>query len=281
MEEETAGLRHRRTKEAIELAMQGRWQAAVESNQSLLESFPDDTSAYNRLGRAYMELGDIPHAREAYKQALTLDPYNSIARKNLARLAHIKAVPGAPPANTQVAPQIFIEETGKAGVVNLYQLGLPEVVVRMVAGDRVYLKVEGSGLAVETGQGERLGLVEPKTAQRLVRFIKGGNEYTAAIVSTTEDGASIIIREVYQHPDQVGQLSFPPKEFKAPRPYVSDRLRREEQELEYEEAEETAEEGVEEETHEEETGYTIIGVEKELPAEDLGAGETGPSEGRE
>ena len=77
MEEETSGLRHRRTKEAIELAMQGRWQAAVEVNQALLESFPDDTSAYNRLGRAYMEMGDIAHAREAYKQAIALDPYDA------------------------------------------------------------------------------------------------------------------------------------------------------------------------------------------------------------
>jgi hypothetical protein len=276
MEEETAGLRHRRTKEAIELAMQGRWQAAVEVNQALLTSFPDDTSAYNRLGRAYMEMGDIAHAREAYKQAIALDPYNAIAQKNLSRLAHLKAAPSVSPANSQVEPQLFIEETGKAGVVSLYQLGSAEVLARMTAGDRVYLKIQGTGLAVETGQGEYLGLLESKTAQRLVRLMNGGNEYTAAIVSTSEDAASVIIRESYQHPSQAGHLSFHPKEFKAPRPYVSDR-RREEQELEFEEVEEVAEEGVEEEAPEEESGYTIIGVEKELPAEGLG-GEAGPSE---
>ena len=279
MEEETAGLRHRRTKEAIDLAMQGRWQAAVEVNQSLLESFPDDTSAYNRLGRAYVEMGDIPHAREAYKQALVLDPYNTIAQKNLSRLAHLKATRSVSPANSQVEPQIFIEETGKAGVVSLHELGASEALAKMVAGDRVYLKIDGSGLAVETGQGEYLGLVESKTAQRLVRFMKGGNEYAAAIVSTTDSAANIIIRESFQHPSQVGHLSFPPKDFKSPRPYVSDRLaRRGEQELEYEEAEDTAEEGVEEEPPEEESGYTIIGVEKELPPEELGAGEAGPNE---
>jgi len=36
--------------------------------------------------------------------------------------------------------------------------------------------------------------------------------------------------------------------------------------------------GEKEEAPEEETGYTIIGVEKELPPEGLGAGETGPGE---
>jgi hypothetical protein len=104
----------------------------------------------------------------------------------------------------------------------------------------------------------------------------GGNEYTAAVVSTTEDTAAIIIREVYQHPAQVGRLSFPAKEFKSPRPYISDRVTKHEHEpeLEYEEEPEALEE--EPEAVEEETGYTIVGVEgKELAAEESTSGQKG------
>lgn len=269
MEEETAGLRHRWSEEAVDLAMQGRWREAVEINQSLVASFPDDVSAYNRLGRAYMEIGDFAHALEAYQRALALDPYNTIAQKNLSRLSHLKETTTVPPGNSQVEPQLFIEETGKAGVVSLYRLGSPEVVVKMVAGDRVYLKIDGASLVVENSRGEYLGQVEPRHAQRLIRLMKGGNEYTAAIVSTAENTASVIIREVYQHPSQVGRLSFPPKEFKSPRPYVSDKMVSHEHELEFEEAEEGVEEGVEEEVTEEEAGYTIVGIEdKETPPEE-------------
>ena len=59
-------------------------------NQNLVGSFPDDVSAYNRLGRAHMELGEFTRAWEAYSRAIELDPYNSIARKNLDRLSRLQ-----------------------------------------------------------------------------------------------------------------------------------------------------------------------------------------------
>jgi len=262
MEEEAIGLRQRRSKQAVELAMQGRWREAVVVNQSLVESFPGDVSAYNRLGRAYMETGDVSHASKAYNRALELDPYNTIARKNLDRLSRLRETVVSAQDGSQVEPLNFIEETGKAGVVNLYYPGLPEILDKMVAGDRVYLKAEGSKLAVENGRGEYLGQVGPKHNQRLIRLMAGGNEYTAAVISSEEDNVRIIIREVYQHPSQAGRLSFPAKEFKSPRPYLSSRVVKHEHELEYGE-EEDGEEEVEEEP-----GYNVAGVsEKELSVE--------------
>ena len=261
MEEGTAGLRQRRSKQAIGLAMQGRWQEVVVVNQSLVENFPSDVSAYNRLGRAYMKIGEFSPAWEAYNRAIELDPYNTIARKNLDRLSRLKESMVSSQGGSQVEPLHFIEETGKAGVVNLCHLGPLEIVAKMVAGDRVYLRVEVPNLIVENGRGECLGQVEPKHARRLIKLVAGGNEYTAAVISSTEDTASIIIREVYQHPSQAGRLSFPAKEFKSPRPYLSDKVVKHEHELEYEEE-------VEEEV-EEEPGYTIAGVEdKESSAEE-------------
>ena len=258
MEEETVGLRQWRSKQAIDLAMQGRWREAVAANQGLIESFPSDVSAYNRLGRAYMEVGEFSYAWEAYGRAIELDPYNTIARKNLNRLSHLREATVGSPEGSHVEPRHFIEETGKAEVVNLYHLGPPEVVAKMVAGDKVHLKIDGSSLTVENGRGEYLGQVASKLGPRLIKLMAGGNEYTAAVVSSTEDTAAIIIREVYQDPSQDGRLSFPAKEFKSPRPYISDRVIRHEHDLEF----------GEEETVEEESDYSIVGVEdKELPAE--------------
>jgi tetratricopeptide (TPR) repeat protein len=234
-EEEQVRLRRQRTKSAIALAMQGRWREALAANKDIIESFPNDVDAYNRLGRAYIELGEYSLAKEAYGRALELDPYNIIAQKNLRRLSYLGEAAVTPEADSDKAkPQHFIEETGKAGVVNLYHLAPREVLAKMVAGDRVYLRVDDSTLAVGNSRGEYLGLVESKHAQRLIKLMEGGNRYTAAIVSSAEDKVTVIIREVYQHPSQAGQLSFPPKGVGSLQPYLSDKILR--RELEHIEA---------------------------------------------
>ena len=59
-------------------------------------------------------------------------------------------------------------------------------------------------MMVENSRGEYLGRVDPRHAQRLVRLMEGGNQYSAAVVSSTEDMVTVIIREIYQHPSQAG-----------------------------------------------------------------------------
>jgi hypothetical protein len=226
-EEEQVRLRRQQSKNAIALAMQGRWREAVAANQEIIESFPSDVDAYNRLGKAYMELGEYSPAKEAYNRAMELDSYNIIAQKNLRRLSYLAEAGVSPETDSDKAkPQYFIEDTGKAGVVNLYHLAPWEVLAKIVAGDRVYLRVNDPNLAVENSRGEYLGLVELRHAQRLIKLMEGGNQYSAAIVSSTEDRVAVIIREVYQDPSQAGQLSFPPKGVESLRPYISDKILR-------------------------------------------------------
>jgi tetratricopeptide (TPR) repeat protein len=236
-EEEQVRLRRQRSKQAIALAMQGRWREAVAANQEIIASFPHDVDAYNRLGRAYIELGDYAQAKESYERAIEFDPYNVIAQKNLRRLPYLGEADGVA-SSDRAEPQHFIEETGKAGVVNLYRLAPPGILARMAAGNKVYLKRDGSGLAVTNARSEYLGQVEPRHAQRLVKLMEGGNQYVAAIVSAAEDRVLVIIREVYQDPSQAGQLSFLPKGGESLRPYLSDKMLR--RELEHIEAEEPA-----------------------------------------
>jgi len=256
-EERLARLKQQRSQEAIGLAMKGRWQEAVEVNKSIIELFPEDVDAYNRMGRAYMELGEYAKSRESYRRAVELDPYNAIARKNLRRLRHLKDVTSAVVDSEMVEPHHFIEEIGKAGVVNVYELGAKEVLARTVAGDKLRLKIDGPNLVAENSWGEYLGKVEPRYATRLIRLMAGGNRYNAAVVSVSEEAISIIIREVYQDPSQAGRLSFPPKGLEEVHPYVSDRILK-----------------VDEYEEEEESGYTIVGGEEvEVLPEETGESE--------
>ena len=209
-EEEKAKLKRQSGRQSITFAMQGRWQEAVTANKAIVENFPTDVNAYNRLGRAYMELGDYAQARAAYEKAVELDSYNSIATKNLSRLSRLgeKAV-SRDGGLHKIEPQQFIEEVGKAGVVSLLRLAPPQILARLVAGERVNLKVDGTHLLIENDRGEYLGQVGTKHGQRLVKLMAGGNQYSAAIVKALEEVVTVIIREVFQHPSQVGKLSFP------------------------------------------------------------------------
>lgn len=230
-------LKRQATQEAIALAMQSRWEEAVVANKNIIESFPTDVDAYNRLGRALTELGRYAQARGAYQQALELDPYNTIAQKNISRLALLReeARTSAEGEPRRIIPQVFIEEKGRAGIVYLENPAPQEVLARMVAGNEVLLRVKGERVIVEDRHGEYLGQVEAHHAGRLAKLIEGGNKYAAALASLGQDGAKVAIKEVYQHPSQAGRLSFPIRETEPFRPYIRDSLLK--YQLEEEEAE--------------------------------------------
>jgi tetratricopeptide (TPR) repeat protein len=228
-EEDKARLRRKASQEAIALAMQSRWQEAVTVNQSIIELLPTDIDAYNRLGRAHMELGEFAKAKDAYSRTIELDPYNSIAQRNLRRLSLLPdSKITVKEERREASPDLFIGEMGKAGVVNLKDLAPKEVLAKMAAGNQVYLKVRGRQLVVENEQAEYLGLVEPPHGFRLARLIEGGNKYVAAIVKIDNNNARVIIRETFQHPSQVGRLSFPVKAVEGFQPHVKDTLLRHE-----------------------------------------------------
>lgn len=218
-EEEKARLRQRLSKEAVNLALQGRWEEAETINRDIIEKFPTDVEAYNRLGRALTELGNFEGAREFYLRALELAPDNAIAKKNLARLTSLsesmailgrrpKRASGSKAQTRRVALDLFITEVGKAGVVRLNNVASAGVLAKMGFGDKVFLEARRQHLVVLNEGGEYLGEVEPKQGLRLIKLMQGGNRYDAAILNVEDGKVQVIIKEVYQHPGQLGHPSF-------------------------------------------------------------------------
>lgn len=209
--DESARLRRARTREAINLAMQSRWEEAVEVNNSILEIFPTDVDALNRLGRAQTELGRFEEAREAYGRAMKLDPNNAIAKKNLTRLSQIKEAERPRGEVAKVDPHLFIEETGKTGLTQLQRLGARDTLAGLSPGDPVRLEVEGRSLNSYNSRGDYLGVVEPKLGLRLIRLLETGNRYATAVAAVTDKSLRIIIKETFQDPRNLGRVSFPTK----------------------------------------------------------------------
>jgi hypothetical protein len=221
--EDRARARKLQANAAIQLALQGRWDDAVKLNMSIVELFPTDVEAYNRLGKAMTELGRYGEAKKAYEKALEIDPPNSIASKNLSRLATLgdKATPRQ--GTRKLSPEMFIEEMGKTGVTTLLKLNTG-VAAGLTAGDEVNLTRDKGALVVKSTQDELIGEVEPRLAQRLIKLIEGGNQYLAAIGSLKDADVKVFIRETFQHPSQVGRISFTLTVTEPFRPYVKGRL---------------------------------------------------------
>src|ERR671939_1849441 len=143
-------LRQKRTKSehAISLAMKNRWDEAAQVNREILDLFPNEVDAYNRLGKALTELGRYGEARDAYAHAARIDPLNGIATKNLQRLGKLAAEGAAAPPPSPVDPRLFIEESGKTTVTQLTDVRRTEATAKLTAGDQLKLERRGNQIVV-------------------------------------------------------------------------------------------------------------------------------------
>jgi hypothetical protein len=213
--------------EAVQLAIEGRWEDAFQLNQTIIEKFGPDEESQNRLGKALTELGRLELAKAAYEACLAINPMNTIARKNLAKLETLlQGKEGIKAGPARVDLNLFVEEMGKTIVTNLDAVEDPEVCSKVAAGDLADLRLVADGIIAEDMRGVRLGLVEPKLARRLTKFIQGGNRYQAGITSCEGSIVKMIIRETYQDPKFAGKPSFPVRRKREVdfRPYTKENL---------------------------------------------------------
>jgi hypothetical protein len=212
--------------EAVQLAIDARWEEAVDLNEYIIKSFGADEGSQNRLGKALTELGRLEEAKAAYDSSLAINPMNPVARKNAAKLESLMnakdILKGGP---VKVDLNLFVEEMGKTTTTTL-RAAAEDVCSKVAAGDVAELRIDGDGIEVDTVRGVRVGSLEPKLARRLIKFIQGGNRYQAGITSCDGSTVKVIVRETYQDPKFAGKPSFPivrkrEVEF---RPYTRERL---------------------------------------------------------
>lgn len=210
------------SQEAVNLAVKGEWERATEVNIAILESFPTDVEAMNRLVKALIETGSYVDAQAALNQVCEIAPYNNIAKKNRARLDQLTANPDLPKSETSKqarkaagASQTFIEESGKSATTvlrnsnSLRNSNGRKTTVHLSPSDPVVLSREKNTVMVKTLDGQLLGQLEPKMGNRLARLMDGGNKYSAVVVSVNDDGVSIMVRETFKHPSLQNMCSFP------------------------------------------------------------------------
>src|SRR5579863_3452572 len=99
--------------QAIQTALTGDWQQAINLNQLILQEEPEDIDTLNRLAFAFLSVGNPKDAKGLYEKVLALDMQNPIAIRNLKRLHDVNAKKATITINN-----LFIEEPGKTKVMD-------------------------------------------------------------------------------------------------------------------------------------------------------------------
>lgn len=193
--------------QAIESALMGDWQSAIELNQELLKENPNDIETLNRLAFAYTALGKIKNAKDVYQTVLKLDGKNPIALKNLKRLSENKNTP----KNLTVIGQInnmFLEESGKTKVVELVNVAQPKIIANLMTGELLVLSIKRLKIFLLDQKKRYVGMLPDDLGKRLIKFIKGGNSYQAFVKSIENHQITVFVKETNRSNRFKNQPSF-------------------------------------------------------------------------
>lgn len=184
------------SKQAINAALEGNWEKALQLNLKLVKQTGPDADAFNRIARAYCETGELDLARKYAQKALKIDPFNQIASKSLLKWKSLK---NGHVNNTSIPPaQAFLEEPGKTRVVSLVKLSDASILVSLDCGDPLKIKVQKHAVSIEDIEGKHIGRLPDDIASRLQKLITEGNEYSAIVKSSSHNEVKVLLREVKQ-----------------------------------------------------------------------------------
>lgn len=189
--------------QAIQTALTGDWDNAINLNEQILKETPDDINTLNRLGFAFLGMGNIKDAKMIYEKVLSLDMKNPIAIRNLKRLNGSNNKKINAPLNN-----LFIEETGKTKIIELINIADKKVISYLRSGEKISVIIKRSKIFALDSEDRYIGSLPDDIGHRLIEFINGGNTYDAYIWTVDDNKICIFIREVKRAKKYINQPSF-------------------------------------------------------------------------
>jgi len=176
--------------QAIQAAKNLDWSKAIDLNTEILSNNENDISALNRLGLAYLQLNDPKKAKNSFLKVLNIDKTNNIAKKNISRIKNNQKAWVESFTNND-----FIEEPGKAKIIQLHRLAGKTVLHSLSTGKTCFLVPKSRYISVETNSKIYIGALPEDISFRLSKLIKDGNTYLCTIHSCTERHCYVHIKE--------------------------------------------------------------------------------------
>ena len=167
---------------AIDAAISGFWQEAIEHNRHILKIDSRNIDACLRLGYAYLQVSDLKYAQKFYRKALRLQPKNNIATEHLEKIQILEKKKKLKTNNTnKFDPDLFLEVPGKTRTVQLVNLGKKEDLAGLSVGVEIKLKSKKRRLEVRSMDNEYIGTLPDDISKRLLYFIKESSRYKTYI----------------------------------------------------------------------------------------------------
>ena len=201
---------------AVELAIAGKYQEAIDINMQILEENENDTDIIMQLGHAYWQIGELKKAKKYYRKALDIDPNNSLAIKKISLLNAVKQNKNLKPSEkkAKIVPITeLIEEPGTTKIVKLSIVGKPEHLSLLTIGEEVLLKIRKRKIEVRDINGNYVGCLPDDLSKRIIQFIQYKTKYEAYVFSIDKNEVKIFIREVKKPKRLSNTATFTSEEF--------------------------------------------------------------------
>ncbi|MDP3998212.1 MAG: tetratricopeptide repeat protein [bacterium] len=203
--------------QATNAALAGDWQNAADLNSTILSENPKNVEALNRLAHALAALGKTTEAKKKYQQALIVDPYNHIAKRNLEKLDIIKD--GVSGKTGQAASCLFLEEPGKTKVTSVVNPAPQQVLSCLSPGIPLDLAIKKHSILI-LKNGDYVGALPDDLAHRLINLTRLGNKYQAYVRGIEKNNLLVFLQEVKRSKRVNNQPSFPPGKSNGFYPFV-------------------------------------------------------------
>lgn len=182
------------TKKAVKAAVENNWELAKELNLQILEIDKNNIEAKARLGKAFLELKEYSKAKKYFKEVLSADPINPIARKNLDLALEHKTPSKHQNTNIIQEPatstQIELEITAKGITASKIPTGakLEIKILTNVAKIIFPYKNQKVELAVikDPKLMKKLKMAKDLSAQIGVTYIKGTDKHIVLLINSSE-----------------------------------------------------------------------------------------------
>ncbi len=142
-----------------------------------------------------------------FNKVLDIDKHNTVAANALTRLRQ-----GAKTTAQASSDFSFIEEPGKTRTVSLFKLAPKATLGKLTAAQPVTFKDSKRQIKVQAKDGTFIGYLPDDLAMHLIKLMKLGNKYEAAIKNVAENKVDIFIRETRRSLRLKGVPSFPSKD---------------------------------------------------------------------
>jgi len=178
-------------KKAVKAALASNWEESIRLNTQILEKYPDNISARNRLGRAYLQTKDFATAKKLFKEVLDVDPINATAKKNY-ELAKAKKTEKT---TLKAKAKDFLKEPGSSTEAKI-QITSESKAKDLSPGEDLVLRIKKSEVTVHTEDNSKIGVIEgPEDLIKRLNNAKRQNaEITADYIKRKNGTASVLIK---------------------------------------------------------------------------------------